>query len=465
MKCYLFLLFLVLASCSNSKSVENDSLFASRDVVRNLRTVWEIVWGPDNHIWLTERGGKISRVNPETGEIKTLVTISAVYESGERGLMGMALHPNFQANPYVYVVYNYQYLGDSKIRIERYTYDGNVLTSPTILLENIKGASVHDGARIAVGSDNKLWFTIGDASDADNAQDLTNVNGKINRMNLDGSVPDDNPFPGSMIWSYGHRNQQGLVIANNKVYTSEHGAGTDDEINIILKGRNYGWPEVEGYCDNDDEEKFCTDNNIVEPILSLTPDNTLAIAGIDYYNHNLFSDWKNSILITALKTQMLVVARLDEAGEKIVSHSEYFREQFGRLRDVCVAPDGRIFLATSNRDGRAPSKFRDSMDKIIEIKPKSSTGLNNNPVNFEMNIFPNPSFDSFTFNFSNYSALSPILVISDAMGRILKKIDIIGKSFTWDGIDEKGNKCPTGIYNVSVNTNSKTFNSKLVLIR
>ena len=465
MKYRYWLLIVVLFSCTNKMSSEPVTELETREVTGNLKTVWEVLWGPDNHLWITERYGRISRINPESGEINHLITISSIIESGERGLMGMILHPDFQSNPYVYVVYNYGTSQSTKIRIERYTYDGNILTSPITLLENIQGASIHDGARIIIGSDYKLWFTIGDAGNGSNAQNLTNVNGKLSRMNLDGSVPDDNPFPESMIWSYGHRNQQGMVFANGKIYTSEHGASTNDEINIIQKGRNYGWSNVEGYCDTPAEKIFCQENNVVERILSLTPTGTLAIAGIDFYNHDLIPEWKNSILITALKTQLLLVAKLDEAGENVVSSTEYFNGKFGRLRDVCVAPDGRVFIATSNRDGRGPQQFRDSMDKIIEIKPAKSSGLNTIDEKNGINVFPNPSNGNFTIKLLNKSLKDSYVFISDSMGKIVRNILETTESVVWDGKDDSGNSCPNGIYNAVIRGSENTISVKLVLIR
>jgi hypothetical protein len=268
-----------------------------------------------------------------------------------------------------------------------------------------------------------------------------------------------------MIWSFGHRNQQGLVFAKGKIYTSEHGASTNDEINIIQKGRNYGWSNVEGYCDTPAEKIFCQENNVVEPILSLTPTGTLAIAGIDFYSNDLIPEWKNSILITALKTQLLLVAKLDEAGENVVSSTEYFNGKFGRLRDVCVSPDGRVFIATSNRDGRGPQQFRDSMDKIIEIKPAKSSGLNTIDEKNGINVFPNPSNGNFTIKLLNKSLKDSYVFISDSMGKIIRNILETTEFVVWDGKDDSGTSCPDGIYNAVIRGSENTISVKLVLIR
>ncbi len=153
----------------------------------------------------------------------------------------------------------------------------------------------------------------------------------------------------------GHRNPQGLVFAKNKLYESEHGPSNDDEVNIIQKGRNYGWPNVEGFCNERDERSFCTANNVAEPMYAWTP--TLAICGIDYYNSNSISKWKNSLLMTTLKESTLYQLQLNEAGDKIISVKEFFKSKYGRLRDVCVAPDGTVYVSTSNG----------SNDRIIKI--------------------------------------------------------------------------------------------------
>ena len=217
----------------------------TNSIVTGLDTPWEILWGPDDHIWLTERNGKISRVDPETGEMEELIAIEDVYENGEGGLLGMVLHPDFVNQSYVYVVYNYQGSSGTEERLERYTYSNGELASPLTLLEGIDGAGNHNGSRLVIDAEKKLYMTTGDAANTSQSQDLNSLNGKVLRMNLDGSFPEDNPFPGSYVWTWGHRNAQGLVISPlGLMYSSEHGPANDDEVNIIEKGRNYGWPDV-----------------------------------------------------------------------------------------------------------------------------------------------------------------------------------------------------------------------------
>jgi len=333
-------------------------------IASNLDTPWEILWGPDDQIWMTERYGKISRLNPETGEITELVTLNDVHEEAESGLLGMVLHPDFANNPYVFVVYTYLELSNIKERLVKFTYSNGKLDSPVTLLEGVVGANRHDGSRLIIDDNEKLFMTTGEAATITYSQDLTSLNGKVLRMNLDGSVPLDNPFQGSYIWTWGHRNAQGLVISPKGImYSSEHGPANDDELNIIEKGRNYGWYKVQGFCDDGSETQFCADSNVVEPIAAWTP--TLAVAGTDYYNNNAIPEWKNSLLVTSLKAGKVVALKLHEDGRSVVQEEVFFENWWGRLRDICISPDGRIFIAVSNRDGRGTVHPGD--DRIIEI--------------------------------------------------------------------------------------------------
>jgi len=335
----------------------------TNSIVTGLDTPWEILWGPDDHIWLTERNGRVSRVDPETGELVELISIPDVYESNESGLLGMVLHPDFTIHPYVYVVYTYQASGTWE-KLVRYTYSGGVLTSPLILLDGIQGASNHDGSRLVIDKDLKLYMTTGDALNTSTSQDISSLNGKVLRLNLDGSVPEDNPIPGSYIWTWGHRNAQGLVISPLGImYSSEHGPSNDDELNIRERGRNYGWPVVMGFCSDPSETQFCADSNVMEPIAAWTP--TLAVAGTDFYQHSTIPEWQNSLLVSSLKASSLTALKLSPDGRSVIGEETHFQNWFGRLRDICISPDGRVFLAVSNRDGRGTIRAGD--DRIVEI--------------------------------------------------------------------------------------------------
>ena len=361
----LFLLFLpIAASLFCKKSGNNadipggpigivDSVIAS-----NLNYPWEILWGPDDHIWMTERGGKISRLDPSTGTVTPVFTVNEVVSTGEGGMLGMALHPNFNSTPYVYVVYDYTTAGNYREKLVRFTYNGTTLTSPVTILENILAAGIHNGSRLLIVGD-KLFMSTGDAGEQWTPQDAAAVNGKILRFNLDGSIPADNPVAGNPYWTLGHRNPQGLAYANNRLYSSEHGPSSDDEINIIEKGRNYGWPNVYGYCDNSSEADFCGTQQVREPIKAWTP--TIATCGLDYYDSDLIPQWKGSLLLTALKDAQLYQLKLNVSKDAVDSTFTYFKNTYGRLRDLCISPGGKVYLCTSNGGN----------DKVIEVRSEN----------------------------------------------------------------------------------------------
>jgi len=359
----------------------------TRVVRDSLFIPWEMVFGPDNHIWFTQKNGYICRLEPQSGHIDTLYQEANVSIQSEGGMLGMALHPDFTNQPYVYVAYNYSQ-GGYKERIVRYGYANNVLQSPQILLDNIAGANFHNGCRLVIVND-KLFITTGDATTASISQDVTSVNGKVLRINLDGSIPADNPITGSPVWSWGHRNAQGLFYANGKLYESEHGPNNDDEINIIEKGRNYGWPDVQGYCNTTAEMAFCNDSNVVEPLEAWTP--TLAVSAIAYYDHPMFPVFQKSLIMATLKDKKLYQLKLNSAGDDITAVSAIQGVNFDRLRAVCVSPDGRIYISTSNSNA---SGTTNRIDKIVEIYDPSyvpPVGLNNTGTDKKVVVYPNPT--------------------------------------------------------------------------
>lgn len=351
-----------LVSCRNKDTIAppvstewpKDSL---RIVQDSLNYPWEILWGKDNHIWMTERTGRISRIEPRTGARVFSFNVPDVVSVGEGGLLGMVHHPNFSANGFLYIVYNYRKNNVYTEKVVRYTYQNNTLTAPFVLVDNIPAANIHNGSRLVITADEKLLISTGDAAIPSMAQDTASLSGKILRINLDGTIPADNPFPNNRTWSYGHRNPQGMVMVNNILYTSEHGANIDDEVNIIEKGRNFGWPNVEGPC-NGVELNFCTLNNIKEPVFS-SGSSTLAYCGLDYYNGTRIPQWANSLLLVTLKDQSLRQLKLSANGLTVTSSKTYLKNSYGRLRDVCVSPEGRVYVCTSNAAG---------FDLLIEIQ-------------------------------------------------------------------------------------------------
>jgi aldose sugar dehydrogenase len=320
-----------------------------RTVKNNLNFPWEILWGKDDFIWMTERGEKISKVNPKTGDVAFTSTLSDVVSNGEGGLLGMVQHPDFLNNGLFYVVYNYNSGGNYFEKLVQLKFANNAIQPVATLIDNLPASSIHNGSRLLITNEAvpKIIMSTGDAAVPDNAQRNNSLSGKILRFNLDGSIPTDNPTSGSPIWSLGHRNPQGMIVVNGILYTSEHGPEVEDELNIIAKGRNYGWPTVKGPCNEAAEISFCTANNVKEPLWS-SGNVTFAVCGLDYYNNTRIAGWKNSLLLTALKDACLRVLTLSTDGQTITKEQILFKNRFGRIRDICVSPAGRVYLCTGN---------------------------------------------------------------------------------------------------------------------
>ncbi len=386
----------------------------------NLNTVWELVWGPDNFIWMTERAGRISRVNPATGQVLPLLTIADVTENNESGLLGMAIAvpPAVPAGAtyWVFVVYNYTDQGVLKEKLVRYTYANGVLASPQVLLGNIVATTTHSGSRLLVLPDNTLLMTTGDAQQQPQAQDRASLNGKILRLKFDGTIPANNPVAGSPVYTFGHRNPQGLVqLPNGRIYSSEHGPNNDDEINKIEPGRNYGWPNVEGYCDLPAEATFCAANNVREPLTTWTP--TIAPAGLTYYDHPAIPGWRGSLLLAVLKGSKLTQLTLDAAGLIIPTRTDYLTS-FGRLRAVCVSPQGRVYVGTSNRDGRVTPSATD--DRILVLENRTYVAAATRPAaDFAFSVFPNPARRQATVQLPVAGCR---LRVSDLLGRVVLRL-------------------------------------------
>lgn len=392
----------------------------------NLDTVWELVWGPDNFIWMTERGGRVSRVNPTTGQVVPVLTIADVTEAGESGLLGLAVTESAPgASTYwVFVVYNYTDQGTLKEKLVRYTYANGALTSPLVLLGNITAATTHSGSRLLLLPDRTLLMTTGDAQQLPEAQSRTSLNGKVLRLNFDGTIPADNPIAGSSLYTLGHRNAQGLArLPNGRIYSSEHGANTDDEINKIEAGRNYGWPTVEGNCNLANEAAFCAANNVREPLTTWTP--TIGPAGLAYYDHPAIPGWRGNLLLAVLKGNRLTQLTLNADGTAITTRTD-FLDNFGRLRAVCVSPQGRVYVGTSNRDGRGNPAAADDRLLVLENRAYVATATRA-AGNFSFELFPNPARRQATVQLPTPNAL---LTVRDLVGRVVLTLRPTGTTAT-----------------------------------
>ena len=337
------------------------------DVVAEGMTVpWDLVWGPDNHIWCLEKTGRISRIHPDTKDVERIYDIPDVYQSWDNsGAHSLILHPDFPRTPYIYVNYTYE---EFSSRLSRLTYSlqERAVVDTAILVTKFQGNTSHNGSRMLEGPDGYLYMSMGDAYLALNAQNESLMAGKVLRMDWDGNPAPGNPF-GNRVYSMGHRNPQGLVFAKDgKLYLSEHGAANDDEVNLIQQGKNYGWPYVEGFCDQPHEEEWCSSLNVEEPLAAWTP--TMAPCGLAYFDHPSIPEWQHSLLLVFLKGQHLRVLNLSDSGEAVVSQDSLFYEELGRLRDVLVAPNGRVFVCTSNREINGWDYLAiEADDRILEV--------------------------------------------------------------------------------------------------
>lgn len=365
------LLILTLGTSGRPNAQEASSASAAplrvETFVSGLDTPWDLAWGPDGAIWVTERPGTISRVDAATGEITRVGHVDVV-EVSESGLMGIAFHPDFASRPYVYVAHSYGSRRKIRNRLVRMRFDGTTLGEPQVLLDDIPGAGNHNGSRLAIGPDGFLYMTTGDAGRGARAQDLSSVAGKVLRLTLDGRPAPGNPF-GTLVYSYGHRNAQGIVFhpETRVLYVAEHGPRDNDEVNRVEMGGNYGWPAVHGFCDGDTpgEEAFCRSNDVVGPVTAWTP--TVGVSGADFYDADLIPGWQGSLLVTSLRGATLFRLTLSADGREVVEREALFRGEYGRLRDVLVGPRGEVYLATSNRDGRGRPASDD--DRILRILP------------------------------------------------------------------------------------------------
>jgi len=331
-------------------------------VAENLEIPWEIAFAPDGRIFFTERVGNLRVI--DNGQLNPDPVTSIDVGSGEGGLLGLALDPSFEQNHYLYLYYTYFEFPFTYNKVVRYTEKDNALTDEIILVDKIPGAAWHDGGRLKFGPDEKLYITTGDAGNADSAQDLNSLSGKILRINSDGTIPSDNPFSDSLIFSYGHRNPQGIDWdpVTGKLVISEHGPSGErgfahDEINVIEPGKNYGWPKVIG-----DEQE----SDLINPILH-TGDETWAPSGASFYDSNNIPEWENKYFVATLRGSHLRMLDLNIESNQVVSSEPLFSELFGRLRDAVVGPDGNLYLLTSNRDGRGTPAEND--DRILKIIP------------------------------------------------------------------------------------------------
>ena len=305
-------------------------------ITTNLEVPWALAFLPDKSILVTERKGTIRLIKDGELQDNPIATIN-VSQTGESGLHGIAIHPNFEKNHYVYIYYTYSAGNDNSLnKVSRFTFMNNALSEEKIIVDKIPGAVNHDGGRIKFGSDGNLYITTGDAGNPSQSQDKNSLAGKILRI-VNDTVE---------IYSYGHRNPQGITWDNEgNLWETEHGQSATDEVNLIAQGKNYGWPIIRG-----DEKQASMENPKIN-----SGSNTWAPAGLAFYRGYLY--------FGGLRGQALF--QLNSTTNEL---KEFFKGQFGRIRDVVLGPDNMLYITTSNRDGRGTPSEDD--DKIIRINPE-----------------------------------------------------------------------------------------------
>ena len=420
--------------------------FTMRVVASGFESPWEVAWGPDGQLWITEREGRrVVRVNPTDGTRTVLATVHEVHRSvTQDGLLGLAFHPDFQrGSDFVFLAFTYDDAPGPalarRLGIRRYRYDApsRTLTDPVDVLMGLPTHDDHVGGRLAVGPDRKLYLTIGDQGsnfggnrcNVNRAQELptaadvaaknwTRYQGKIIRVEMDGRIPADNPLINgvrSHVFSVGHRNPLGLAFGpTGRLYESEHGPSSDDEVNLIESGRNYGWPNVAGRKDDkaytyanwsasspvqcaslppgggntippsvpQQKESAWTDPQFMPPLQTFfTVENdfdfrqgaTMAPGGLDIYTSTAIPSWTNSILALSLLRGVVFKMAIAPDGRSIVGPPLEALKTTNRYRDIAINPDGRRLYIVTDNSGRttdgngAPTQRVENPGSLLEF--------------------------------------------------------------------------------------------------
>ncbi len=330
-------------------------------VAKGLEYPWGLAFLPDGRMIVTEREGRVRLVASDGRLQPPLKGVPEVVDSGQGGMLDVALHPDFADNRLVYLSYSEPGSGGSGTAVARARLDeaGNRLTDLKVLFQQLPKthSSRHFGSRLVFSPDGKLYITIGERGERDRAQDFSINRGQVIRINADGSIPADNPFVGRAgyrpeVWSYGHRNPQGAALhpSSGKLWTVEHGARGGDELNIPEAGKNYGWPVISygrhysGFKIGEGTHK----QGMEQPIYYWDP--SIAPSGLAFYTGDKFPKWKGNLLVGALKYQL--IARLVLDGEAVVKEERILSELDERIRDVRQGPDGYIYVLIDSDDGQ-----------------------------------------------------------------------------------------------------------------
>lgn len=376
--------------------------YSTETIIKNLEIPWDITFAPDGTLFLTERTGTLNRVS--AGQVDRIVrpddiidaesippgsTVSKWFlKGGAGGMHGVAVHPEYPTVPVVYTYYTYLDEEDTKYnKVVAYDVADDRPEAGVPILDRVPAKKIHNGGRIAFGPRNFLWVTTGDASEASRAQSLTYLGGKVLRLTPTGEPAPDNPDLGAdadpRIFTYGHRNPQGLTwLPDGTPIVTEHGPKHHDEVNVLTPGANYGWPRART------KEEYETFTEIHRPVVN-TDDVTWAPSGSLFYTGTAVPGLRNRLLIATLRgahLNVVTLTRPDEAlppldgcrrfegwydSDFVATSHRLFEDQLGRLRAIAQDSDGGLYLATSNRDGRAGQGFPTPQDdRLLRIVPR-----------------------------------------------------------------------------------------------
>jgi glucose/arabinose dehydrogenase len=358
------------ASAPNTFRTQSGRELRVETFVDGLEVPWSLAFTSPTRLLVTERPGRVRVVENGRLAARPLATLPDIEAKGESGLMGIALAPDYAGSKRIYLCYAYDAREGPRVRIARFRDDSSSggLSERTVILEGIPAAQYHAGCRLRFGPDGKLYATTGDATNGKIAQDMSSLGGKTLRLNPDGTIPADNPFPGSPVYSFGHRNSQGLDWdpVSGLQFQTEHGPsgfdgpGGGDEVNLVEAGKNYGWPLVH----HRDSRP-----GMVSPLLEYTP--AVAPSGASFCRCPLLPSFQGDFFFATLRGERLIRVRLDAKDRrKVADTEELFSGVYGRLRDVVSGPDGALYVATSNRDGRgSPRPGDDRILRVVENLP------------------------------------------------------------------------------------------------
>lgn len=385
-------LFCLIACSPSTKNKEKESKktleVSFKVLAQDLTVPWEILWGNDQVLWMTNHHpNAIVRLDPKTILLeKYTVEDTALNAKEELIIMGLEQHPNFPQEPFFYVSYGYiqtKKPGTLVLTCKKYRVDqeNKELVDPQTFVDGIVVEnSMLPGGRLKINRDSLLFIATSDETGHNfQSRDMNSLSGKFLCYDLNGRAIGATENMQGPIYASGVRNAQGIAeTSTGELFFCDHGPSSDDEVNLLIPNGDYGWPDVLGKCDTEEEQFFCKEKNIVEPLIAWTP--TIAPSSLSFYDHDLYPDLKNSLLLTTLKESDVRILKLNENRDKIINETILFDNEFGRIRDIVVSNDGRIFITTANNLPESftyalPESKQDfSYDVVVElIFPKEKT--------------------------------------------------------------------------------------------